>query len=284
MYNLNKMSVGEIIRQGFETSSLQNTWFVGKLTKEVRIGDTVLGSGDIVAAIITNNMDDDLSLYIAPYSELQNITVHDMDIMACTKKWAYFCEYGLRKIKFKAIRISDIAEVTELLNIDDNKSIKLASAMLEVKDEYNLYTDKLYNIGFYSEAYDDGDGGLVSVGTFVALITALIWLGFECVHTNKTLVRITLALGFGISLICLLYTIILTITVNTRMKPINEEHNTKVRKIINIINGEKPNIEQVAEQVDEELETLQKVNKAFGEPLTLNKKKHRLVSKLIKIS
>jgi hypothetical protein len=68
------------------------------------------------------------------------------------------------------------------------------------------------------------------------------------------------------------------------MKPINEEHNTKVRKIINIINDEKTYEEQVAEQVDEELETLQKVNKAFGEPLTLNKKKHRLVSKLIKIS
>lgn len=202
--------------------------------------------------------------------------------MACTKKWDYFCEYGLRKIKFKAIRISDIAEVTELLNIDDNKSIKLASAMIEVKDEYNLYTDKLYDIGLYSEAYNDGDGGLISVGTFVALITALIWLGFECVHTNKTLVRITLAFGFGISLICLLYTIILTITVNTRMKPINEEHNTKVRKIISIVNGEKSNIENADEQVDEELDTLQKINKAFGEPLTLNKKKPRLVSKLIK--
>lgn len=282
MYNLNKMSVGELIRQGYDTSSLQNTWFVGKLTKEVRIGDTVLESGDLVAAIITNNMDDDLSLYIAPYSELHNITVHDIDILACTKNWDYFCEYGLRKIKFKAIRISDIAEVTELLNIDDNKSIKLASAMIEVKDEYNLYTDKLYDIGLYSEAYNDGDGGLISVGTFVALITALIWLGFECVHTNKTLVRITLAFGFGISLICLLYTIILTITVNTRMKPINEEHNTKVRKIISIVNGEKSNIENADEQVDEELDTLQKINKAFGEPLTLNKKKPRLVSKLIK--
>ncbi len=276
------MSVGELIRQGYDVKSLQNTWFVGKLTKEVRIGDTVLENGDLAAAIITNNMDDDLSLYIAPYSELQNITVHDIDIMACTKKWDYFCEYGFRKIKFKAIRISTIGEVTGLLNIDDNKSIKMASVMLEVKDEYNLYTDKLCNIGFYSEAYNDGDGGLISVGTFVALLTALIWLGFECVHTNKTLVRITLAFGFGISLICLLYTIILTITVNTRMKPINEEHNTRVRKIISIMNGERTNIEKAAEQVNEELETLQKINKAFGEPLTLNKKKHRLVSKLIK--
>lgn len=263
MYNLNKMSVGELIRQGYDIKSLQNTWFVGKLTKEVEVEDIVLETGDLVAAIITNNIEGDLSLYITPYSELHNITVNDIESMACIAKWGYLCEYEFHKIKLTAIKISSITEVTELITIDDGKSIKLASTLMEVKDEHDLYTDKLYNIGFYSEAYNDGDGGLISVGTFVALLTALIWLGFECIHTNKTLVRITLAFGFGISLICLLYTIILTITVNTRIKPINEEHNTKVRKIIGIMNNEKTDIEQVAEQVNEELETLQKINKAF---------------------